>query len=101
MRLEIWDEAVDGPLSETAMRLKLENWGYSVTRYTYPPGTHFPDHSHVVDKVDGVLSGEFRMCMEGRSVVLKPGDCLFVPAHAVHSAEVVGSESVISLDAVK
>ncbi len=101
MQLEHWNEAVDGPLSEAAMRRKLEALGYRVTRYVYPPGTVFPDHTHAVDKIDGVLSGRFRMTMGGRSVVLKAGDMLHVPAGAIHSAEVVGAEPVVSLDAVR
>ena len=88
-------------LSEAALRRKLEARGYSVSRYTYPPGTCFPDHSHGVDKIDAVLAGRFRMTMGELDVVLEAGDCLAVPRGAVHSARVVGNESVVSLDAVK
>ncbi len=101
MRLDHWDEQRDGPLTESAMRRRLESLGYVVTRYVYPPGTFFPDHTHAVDKIDGVLSGRFRMTMGGRTVVLEAGDMLHVPAGAVHSAEVVGDEPVVSLDAVR
>ncbi len=83
------------------MRAKLEAMGYRVSRYVYPPGTHFPPHTHGVDKVDAVLSGRFRMSMRGRSVVLEAGDMLAVPAGVVHEAEVVGDEPVVSLDAVR
>ncbi len=41
------------------------------------------------------------MKMEGDEVVLKAGDCLSVPRGVVHSAEVVGKEPVVSLDATK
>ena len=54
-----------------------------------------------MDKIDGVLSGRFRMEMFGDSVVLQAGDLLVVPRGTVHSAEVVGNEVVMSLDAVK
>lgn len=101
MQVEHWDPQVDGILSEPALRGKLEARGYRVTRYVYPPGTYFPDHSHAVDKIDGVLEGRFRMTLGGRSVVLGPGDCLAVPRGAVHSAQVVGDDAVVSLDAVK
>ncbi len=101
MQVEHWNEATDGKLSESAMRQKLQQRGYQVTRYVYPTGTHFPDHSHGVDKIDGVLSGRFRMTMNGQAVVLQAGDCLSVPKGVVHSAEVVGTEPVVSLDAVK
>src|SRR5215213_621754 len=96
-----WDEAVDGRVSETAMRTKLEALGYEVTRWTYPPGTFFDTHTHDVDKIDGVLRGRFRITLLGRSVVLGPGDLVRVPRGAAHSAEVLGDESVVSLDAVR
>jgi len=51
--------------------------------------------------IDAVLSGRFRMTLAGESVLLEAGDCLVVPRGAVHSAEVVGAEPVVSLDAVR
>ena len=101
MKLEHWNEDVDGPLSEEVLRERLESRGYQVERFVYPPGTVFPDHTHEVDKVDGVVSGRFRMTMEGRQVILEAGDLLFVPRGTVHSADVVGDEPVVSLDATK
>ena len=101
MKLEHWDTQRDGALSETVMRDKLVTLGYRVTRYIYPPGTVFGDHSHSVDKIDGVLSGRFRMRMQGETVVLEAGDLLWVPKNVVHSAEVVGVDAVVSLDAVR
>jgi mannose-6-phosphate isomerase-like protein (cupin superfamily) len=88
-------------LSTHALRRKLEERGYSVACYTYAPGTFFPAHTHAVDKVDAVLSGEFRMTMGRDSVVLKSGDLVLVPKGAEHSAEVVGDQPVVSLDGVK
>ena len=101
MKLMHWNAAEDGPLSETAMRNKLQQLGYAVSRYVYPCGTYFSPHTHGVDKIDGVLAGEFRMEMAGASVVLKAGDMLVVPRGVLHSAEVVGDEAVVSLDAVR
>jgi len=101
MQIEHRDESRDGPLSEAAMRQKLEDRGYSVSRYVYPPGTFFPPHDHGVDKIDAVLSGRFRMTIQDREVVLEAGDLLVVPKHATHTAEVVGEQSVVSLDAVR
>jgi quercetin dioxygenase-like cupin family protein len=100
MDIERWDEKRDGPFSESALRRKLEDRGYRVSRYVYPPGTFFPDHTHAVEKVDAVASGRFRMKTEEGDVVLEAGDSLVVPGGVVHSAEVVGDEPVVSLDAV-
>ena len=101
MSVEHWDPEVDGELTEDLLRHKLAGRGYGVNRYVYPPGTYFPDHQHDVDKIDAVLSGRFRMTMNGQSFILESGDCLAVPRGTVHSAEVVGNELVVSLDAVK
>jgi quercetin dioxygenase-like cupin family protein len=96
-----WNEADDGQLTEAALRTKLAAMGYRVSRYNYPPGMYFPPHSHEVDKIDAVLAGRFRMEMNGQAVILEAGDCLVVPRGEVHSAEVIGNATVVSLDAVK
>lgn len=96
-----WDPDTDGELSEQAMRDKLVAMGYQVSRYVYTEGTVFPDHDHDVDKIDAVLEGCFRMNMHGEYVILEAGDYLVVPRGVVHSAEVIGGQEVISLDAVK
>ena len=101
MSVEHWDSAAEGPLSEHALRRKLEVRGYAVARYVYPPGTRFPPHTHGIDKIDAVVSGRFRMTMGEVDAVLEARDCLGVPRGAVHSAEVVGDDPVVSLDATR
>lgn len=101
MSIERWDREKDGELTERSLREKLARAGYSVSRYVYPPGTYFPTHTHNMDKIDAVLSGRFRIILEGEEVILEAGDSIAVPRGAAHSAEVLGNEAVISLDAVK
>ena len=101
MNVEHWNNQADGPLTEAALRRKLQRLGYDVSRYVYPPGTYFPEHTHGIDKMDAVVSGRFRMVVEGREVILEAGDSLAVPRGTVHSAEVVGDEAVVSLDATR
>ncbi|MGD2063117.1 MAG: cupin domain-containing protein [Nitrospirota bacterium] len=100
MRVDHWHDDADGPFSEGALRRKMEERGYFVSRYVYPPGTCFPDHTHEIDKLDGVVSGRFRLTTDAGSVVLEAGDCLPVPRGMLHSAEVVGPEPVVSLDGI-
>jgi quercetin dioxygenase-like cupin family protein len=101
MRIERWDPGTDGPLTEANLRRRLEARGYAVRRYVYPPGTVFEEHHHAEDKIDAVASSRFRVTLQGRSVVLGAGDAVHVPRGAPHRAEVVGSEPVVSLDAVR
>jgi quercetin dioxygenase-like cupin family protein len=101
MKVERWNPELDGALTEAAFRRKLAARGYEVARYVYPPGTRFGAHTHTVDKIDAVLAGRFRIRMGGQTVILEAGDAVHVPRGAEHSAEVVGEETVVSLDAVK
>jgi len=101
MNVEHWNPEADGELTEASLRRKLEARGYAVTRYVYPPGTVFPDHTHDVDKIDAVLAGRFRLTTPDGAALLEAGDCLAVPRGRVHRAEVVGREPVVSLDAVR
>lgn len=101
MAVHHWNAALDGPFTEQALHEKLEALGYRVARYTYLPGTVFPDHRHDVDKVDAVVSGTFRLVIGGHLAMLGPGDWVDVPRGTVHNATVIGDEPVISLDAIK
>ena len=72
-----------------------------VARYTYPPGTTFPDHVHEIDKIDAVVAGRFRMVVAGHLAMLGPGDWIEVARGIRHSAAVIGDEDVVSLDAAR
>jgi quercetin dioxygenase-like cupin family protein len=101
MAVHRWNETIDGPFSEAALRRKLESAGYLVARYTYSPGTSFPDHVHDVDKIDAVVAGRFRMVVAGHLAILGPGDWVEVARGVRHSATVIGDDPVVSLDAVR
>lgn len=91
----------DGPVSEAALRTRIEALGYRIARHVYEPGTVFPDHTHGVDKIDAVVSGRFRIIVGGHLIVLGPGDWVTIPRGSVHSATVLGDTPVVSLDALK
>jgi quercetin dioxygenase-like cupin family protein len=97
VRLERWDPS-DGPLSERRLMMLLEQEGYEVTAFTYREGTVFPEHAHAQDKCDAVLSGTLRVGVSGEVFDLESGDRIYLPAGTRHSAEVLGSRTVFSLD---
>lgn len=94
-----WEE--NASLSEAAMRHKLESMGYRCNRYDYPPGTVFDYHHHADDKIDAVLSGCLRLTTEAGQIDLKPGDYAVIPRGVLHKAEVIGDQTVVSIDGVK
>ena len=95
-----WDPQLGRVSAEAVSRL-LRSEGYVVSEYHYAQGTFFPLHRHEEDKKDSVLSGRLRIAWEGGETVLAAGDMIEIPAGVSHSAEVVGAESVVSLDATK
>ena len=96
-----WDTETDGDLTEARFCEKLNALGYDCKCYTYTPGTCFSEHTHPVDKIDAVLNGCFLIRLYGVEVVLEAGDWVVVPMNTIHSAEVIGNQDVISIDAVK
>ena len=80
------------------VRKKLEAAGYEVHSYVYPPGASFPEHTHAVDKIDGVVAGQFELVLAGERAVLGPGDWVAIPRGVPHTATVVGSAPVVSLE---
>ncbi|VDM35924.1 unnamed protein product [Hydatigera taeniaeformis] len=96
LKITHWDVNTDGVFSEGKLKEKLEKEGFTVIPYTFSPGTVFPDHTHSVDKKDGITAGEFSFTMNGKTVVLSAGDTIFVPRNTVHAAHVVGSKDSFS-----
>ena len=100
VRLERWTSS-DGPITEKRMMGLMESDGYEVASYAYRAGTLFPPHEHAQDKCDGVLQGVLRVVVGADTFDLGPGDRLFLPAGTRHSAQVIGAETVLSLDGTR
>ncbi|KAM3185305.1 hypothetical protein ACTXT7_006660 [Hymenolepis weldensis] len=49
----------DGVFSEDKMIAMLEKGGFAVIPCTFSPGTDFPNHTHRMDKKDGITAGIF------------------------------------------
>ena len=96
-----WNSSVDGKLNDASMAKKLQSMGFHSIKYTFPPGTDFPDHTHAMTKMDAITTGRFFISMQGQSLLLEPGDIVEVPRHVVHNAHVVGSNSVTFFDSTE
>lgn len=79
----------------------LESEGFEVAVYAYREGTVFSEHEHEQNKCDAVIEGTFRITADGETWELKAGDRLYLPAGTRHRAEVVGRETVLSLDGTR
>ena len=61
-------------------------------RVDFDPGYAAPRHTHPGEEIVYVLEGTLEYQIEGKPPsTVKPGDVLFVPAGAIHSAKNIGS----------
>ena len=100
MRIERWDPRRDGPVTEAALRRKVETIGYQVSKFAWPAGTVVPPQTHDRERVDAVVTGILKITLDGESAILTAGDIVYVPRGAVRRVEVVGSSTAHCLDAV-
>jgi quercetin dioxygenase-like cupin family protein len=100
MRIERWDPRRDGPVTEAALRQKVQSCGYEVSSFAWPAGTIVPAQTNDRERVDAVVTGVVKLTLDGESAILTAGDIVFVPRGAVRRVEVVGSAPAHCLDAV-
>jgi quercetin dioxygenase-like cupin family protein len=60
-------------------------------RVDFDPGYVAPVHTHPGEEIIYVIEGTLEYVIGGKSVTVKAGDVLFVPAGVPHSAENIGS----------
>ena len=60
-------------------------------RVDFDPGYVAPRHTHPGEEIIYALEGTLEYQIDGKSVTVKPGDVLFVPAGAIHSVKNIGS----------
>jgi quercetin dioxygenase-like cupin family protein len=66
-------------------------------RVDFGPHASFPKHSHPGVEIAYVLEGTVEYELNGKTVVLKPGNALYIPAGAVHSAKNLGAGKAAEL----
>jgi quercetin dioxygenase-like cupin family protein len=88
------------PPSEAAIRRILQQEGLQPYCWATEPGVVYAAHSHGYHKVIYVLAGSITFALpdERKSVALRPGDRLELPAGVVHDAS-VGPDGVVCLEA--
>jgi quercetin dioxygenase-like cupin family protein len=99
MRIDRWDPWRDGPVTEAALRHKVEAIGYEVSKYAWPAGTVVPAQTQYKERLDAVVTGIVKITLDGESAILTAGDIVYVPRGAVRKVEVVGSATAHCLDA--
>ena len=100
MRIDRWDPRREGPVTEAALRQKVESIGYQVSSFAWPAGTVVPAQTQDQERVDAVVTGIVKITLDGESAILTAGDIVYVPRGSVRRVEVVGTATAHCLDAV-
>ncbi|MGE3771572.1 MAG: diguanylate cyclase [Gammaproteobacteria bacterium] len=101
LRLERWDLSIDGVLSEQSLIQKLLVWGYDTRKELLQPGGAVEPRILPDELVLATLGGELKIDVEGHTMTIKPGDCVFVPAGVEAGMEVVGAKPVMMFTAAR
>ena len=81
------------------LQARLEAQGYWVATRLLAPGTIFDAYSPCETRIEAVFSGQMRIVIDGRARLMGPGDWVEIPAGALVSAEIIGDEPVLDLEA--
>ena len=101
LKVERWDIQRDGPFNEQSLLQKLLVWGYDTTKLLMRPGTVAEPEIMAAEKVLAISSGELKIEVEGHSMTVKPGDCVFIPQGVEMGLAVAGERQVVKFTARK
>jgi len=93
-----WDDMVPEVVSPGIERKTVQGARQTLVRYRYAPGSVFPSHSHPEEQITVVLTGTIAFEIAGDRHTLGPGQVAVIPGGIAHGAEVVGSETVDTLN---
>jgi quercetin dioxygenase-like cupin family protein len=60
-------------------------------------GAVVPEHSHVHEQISNVIEGQFQFAIEGKTIVMGPGDTGVMPSHAAHSGKAITDCYIIDI----
>lgn len=66
-----------------------------VTKMLYKKHNHVPDHSHPNEQSGYVISGKYRLTLQGATVELSAGDSYSIPKNEIHSIEILEEGEVV------
>ena len=99
MRVERWDVRRDGPLTEVALRHKIEALGYEVSPRMFAAGTMAAAQVDPRERLHAVIRGLVKVTLDGESAILAAGDMVFVPRGSMLRVEAIGATGAACFDA--
>lgn len=91
-----WDDLQTEHLNPKLDRQFFTAGGVTLARLIMKKGLLIPTHHHYSEQITTIVSGQLKMWIEGREIVLRTGDVLCIPANLPHHTEAL--EDSVCLD---
>lgn len=82
-----WNSIEKEQLSPTIARQVIHGESLTVARIFIKKGGIVPTHSHPNEQLSMLQEGELRFVLDGREVIVGPGEALRIPPQLPHSVE--------------
>lgn len=60
-------------------------------------GAELPEHHHVHEQVTRMVEGSFELTLEGKTMLLEPGDMVVIPSNVKHSGRAIEASTLVDV----
>ena len=92
-----WAELASEQINDSIARRFVSGEAITVGRFELKKGGVVPPHAHVNEQVSIVLSGSLRFRVDGVETVVRGGELMQIPSHALHDVEATEDTVVIDV----
>lgn len=89
-----WEALKKDEINPSLSRQAIHSDTMTLARFEVRKGGMVPEHSHHNEQITTLHAGRMQFNLEGKQVILEPGESLQIPSHLPHSA-VALEDSVI------
>jgi quercetin dioxygenase-like cupin family protein len=91
-----WSEIPEERINDKFVRKLIWDGGLMMAWMECLKGCIVPPHSHDNEQLTFVVSGSWRFTIDGKTVVVGPGELVYIPPGVVHAAEAM--EDLVAYD---
>lgn len=97
MPLHDWSAIPAEPMNPKFSRQVIHSARLTVARLHILAGAHVPEHAHENEQISMVESGLLRFHIDGREILVRPGQSLEIPPNVPHSVDALEDSLVTDL----
>ena len=60
-------------------------------------GAVLPEHHHVHEQVTRMVEGSFELTLDGKTMLLEPGDIVVIPSNVKHSGRAIEDSTLVDV----